>query len=113
MKYDVKYFIKKFEAIPEDKWTQNSYVLGSKMCALGHCGTFSMDWTEEATALNYLFADTFLNVPNINDENGYNGVTHTLISENELLPVKQLGDTPKERILNALYIIDNKLLEDL
>jgi hypothetical protein len=36
--YDVDYFIKKFEAIPEDKWIMGSFFFNSRSCALGHCG---------------------------------------------------------------------------
>ena len=37
-KYTVDYFIKTFEAIPENKWTTAYFVEDDKRCAAGHCG---------------------------------------------------------------------------
>lgn len=83
MKYTVDYFIKKFEAIPEELWCVNAFHAGNKSCALGHC----MDVSNNAAAclskiLNY-------NVGQINDgeANGYQ------------------QPTPKQRILAALHDI--------
>jgi hypothetical protein len=36
--YTAEYFIRKFEAIPEEKWCVNEFRAGRKKCALGHCG---------------------------------------------------------------------------
>jgi hypothetical protein len=39
--YDVDYFIKKFQAIPEDLWIAGglfTYMHRPESCALGHCG---------------------------------------------------------------------------
>jgi hypothetical protein len=38
--YDVDYFLKKFEAIPEARWTVDVYEKPDtgQFCALGHCG---------------------------------------------------------------------------
>lgn len=51
MNYDIPYFIKKFEAIPEERWC--SYVLtdGEKHCALGHCGAKATSYKESKEEL--------------------------------------------------------------
>lgn len=88
MKYDIDYFINKFEAIPEEKWTTGKFqTQDGKCCALGFCGN---DWelpnTEESKALVKI--DPMISISNIND--GVCGY-------------KQMyGETPKARILNFL-----------
>jgi hypothetical protein len=96
MIYNKEYFIKKFEAIPEDKL--GSGCLNNK-CALWHCGVredINTDggWkpTEEANALIKLFGGSI-------EENkwGWEKVYHV----NDGIDSSE-GDTPKERILNKL-----------
>jgi hypothetical protein len=59
-KYDATYFIKKFEAIPEELWTMGIFGEdGQPHCAQGHCGVRNWDsrgWTSEARALNGLLS---------------------------------------------------------
>jgi len=64
MKYDIQYFIDKFEAIPENKWIKGTvYDTNSgRCCALGHCGVretspANSKWiqTEEANALENIY----------------------------------------------------------
>jgi len=48
MEYTVDYFIKKFEAIPENKWFIGGYEDGYKKCALGHCrNVFNLSQNEK------------------------------------------------------------------
>lgn len=91
MKYTAKYFIEKFEKIPEDRWTIGQYIdEEGRYCALGHCGAVRIpNQTEECTAL----FDVLPVVTNVNDA--------TIDPD-----FKQLGDTPKERILNALMLVE-------
>lgn len=50
--YNIDYFIAKFEAIPEEKWTVNTFSgEEGKRCALGHCGEDEVSRTEESNAL--------------------------------------------------------------
>lgn len=45
MKYDVDYFIEKFEAIPEEKWIKGGtydFAGTGNHCVLGHCGIKNM-----------------------------------------------------------------------
>lgn len=49
--YDVNYFIDKFSAIPEYKWTWGSIRSGGKSCAFGFCGGYH---TKEGIALAQL-----------------------------------------------------------
>jgi hypothetical protein len=99
MQYDVEYFFNKFEAIPERLWLVDDFceALGDRKCALGWCGAgYDQDAdseyeTEESRALATLFwRDLGLAVASVND--GHRGMT-------------ELGDTPRERILNALILI--------
>jgi len=88
MNYDVNYFIKKFEAIPEDKWGVGDYERNGKCCAYGHCGMHKSN-SQEGDALEMLFRKTDINVIGVNDgEDGRYKENH-----------------PKQRILAALYDI--------
>ena len=95
MKFTPDYFIKKFDAIPESKWTTNAFKdkNGCK-CALGHCGFTTGKPTPEGFALAEWFRFIKTSVISVND--GF---------------YRELGSTPKERILNALLHI--KALEEL
>lgn len=92
MKYDVNYFINKFEAIPEEKWTDSGRLFdGDKRCALAHCGVVgnrdgrnlgNYIHTEESNALMNFFENKY-DIWNINDNSS-------------------IGGTSKQRILNYL-----------
>jgi len=98
-----EYFIEKFEAIPEEEWTEGDLVTKlinekCQRCALGHCGMTTYEIiTEEAEALSMLLrplhgdkhVTLFESVYRINDAFMFTDFY-------------ELGDTPKERILNAL-----------
>jgi hypothetical protein len=94
-KYDVDYFIKKFEAIPEENWTSGVFERsdGSR-CALGHCGRLDGCDTPEANALDTLLSG---------DE--YGGLTPWI---NDVLSDLHPQPTPKQRILAALRDIKAK-----
>lgn len=87
-KYDALYFIKKFEKIPESKWTVGFFKKNNKKCVEGHCGRNSWNrTTKEVGLLAYVFYKISIVPVAVND-------TCTIF-----------GDHPKERILNALYTI--------
>lgn len=92
MNYDVDYFIKKFEAIPEELWIMCYAFIDGKCCALGHCGVrennSSYTETDESSAISSLFGSRTM-VWKINDGADY----------------KYRQPTPKQRILAALYDI--------
>ncbi len=97
MKYDANYFIKKFEKIPDNKWTTGKFVdKKGRKCALGHCGRTNSGFSgriKESSLLSSLFIDMFgFSVAQVNDNNNFKMYSH-------------LGKTPKERILVALYNI--------
>ena len=86
--YNVDYFIKKFEAIPEELWTEGHFEMLGSYCAMGHCGQRDFGFTEEILAITSLlhrYLDSA--VTKIND--GWN--------------IKYQQPTPKQRILAALY----------
>lgn len=88
MKYDAMYFIKKFAAIPDDQWTIEEYVDSyNRHCALGHAGRRVAKETPEADAL----CKCLWPVEAINDGD---------------YEYRDFGDTPKERILNALLLVN-------
>lgn len=104
--YNIDFFVRKFERIPDELWTVGKFTEGKKHCALGHCGASEYhDDTEEANALTWLFQDHGFDVARVND-----GVTWDNI---EGMNMSQLGDTPKERILNALSLIASEALDTL
>lgn len=85
MNYDIDYFIRKFEAIPEEKWCTNQFHNGNQSCALGHCGLNNGgDWTDEASVLWYTILPDGVTKINDGDHSEY------------------AQDTPKQRILAAL-----------
>jgi hypothetical protein len=75
--YTAEYFIRKFEAIPEEKWCVRCLTDGASSCALGHCGAtrpISLDVTracrwdnDQANQLAKLFTAHRLNVELVND----------------------------------------------
>jgi hypothetical protein len=88
IQYDLEYFIAKFEAISEDKWTASGvYVddFGCK-CALGHCGVIEyISESDEARALSSLAKGLIVSV----NDNNYKRYSY-------------LGSTPKQRVINYL-----------
>lgn len=97
-KYNAMYYLKKFDAIPEDEWTTLKFklIISSKLikyCALGHCGMTIIDkWTIEAKNLDSLMYDALkLIATEVNDSPYIDS---------------HLGDTPKKRIMNALLLIN-------
>lgn len=105
MIYDVDYFINKFEAIPENKWTTGFFKNNGKCCANGHCGideSTEVQEGEEAHALAMLLmplrkdywqkflGDPVYEVTAVINDGGIDEYPQT---------------TPKQRILAALYDI--------
>ncbi len=84
MTMDAQYFINKFTAITEDRWTIKTFSdrLG-RCCAMGHCGGPS---TDEAEWLEYRFRQLGLTVFQVNDGSD----------------PRYQQPTPKQRILAAL-----------
>ena len=101
--YDVNYFIKKFEAIPDEKWVIGDFDGPNEShCAAGHCGMNrifgkSGIWPREYKALFELFRPIGIAIPVINDEK-----THRYQQE-----------TPKQRILAALYDIREETIKPI
>lgn len=99
-KYDVDYFINKFEAIPYDQWC-TSFTTNNEgqHCALGHCEGHDPRLKEhigEAKEFNDLIRK-------------HKGEPAWYINDNCGLYYKY-GDNPKERVINVLKYIKNKQL---
>lgn len=107
-KYTVDYFIKKFEAIPEDKWAVQHLVTSSgARCAMGHCGGH-VNESEESASLAKLLSnltgalpDQDISIYAIND--GLDTIRLGYHFENKYTSKKIRG--AKQRILAALYDI--------
>lgn len=98
--YDVDYFIKKFEVIPDELWYIGDFqnIDGSKHCAMGHCGRGS----EIANALCFLGMDYGISFPSVNDATYENCASDENDSKFWNL------DTPKQRVLSALNYIKSQ-----
>jgi hypothetical protein len=98
--YNVEYFYNKFEAIPEEKWTTGSKGWhGPEFCVLGHCSEGpGIGHTDESRAFREL-------IERVGDRMGY------LVNDGTN-QFEQLGLTPKERVLNALILIDSGIFEE-
>lgn len=101
MKYDVDYFLKKFDAIPEDDWCAGAFAdSNGRHCAYGHCGVYEVKEegciteisTSEGDQLEAMFESSGMHAHLVND-----GDT----------PAYQ-QPTPKQRILAALHDIKAK-----
>src|ERR1700761_2533442 len=94
-KYTAMYFIKKFSEIPEHEWTMGNWHDAGKSCALGHCGeTAHSSNTKESLAFRRL-------LEKIGDTCGYE-VNDAFLKDD----FYELGTHPKERVLNALLLIN-------
>jgi hypothetical protein len=106
--YDVDYFIKKFEAIPEELFCIGAFKDGAKRCTNGHCGMLSeFEVTPELEQLKRLLAVIPLHekyVPcEIPDREGSYSLRAACINDGRALEYQQ--PTPKQRILAALHDI--------
>lgn len=101
-KYTPEYFIAKFERIPDAKWTTGAFKTPSgACCALGHCGVSDFtEFTGEGNELDTLFRGAF----------GRGVVLFNDASYDK--NAQDLGDTPKERVINALTLIATGLAEE-
>jgi hypothetical protein len=95
--YDAAYFYNKLSEIPEEEWTTEAWNLcnGSK-CVLGHLGEAFPD--KKDTTLSKAFKKLLQS--QLGDYFGWE------VNDGRAL-FKELGDTPKERVLNALVLIDS------
>lgn len=97
MNYNCDYFIRKFEAIPDELWLIGNYTdwyNKDRHCALGHCGRDLGIHNEESDTLVWLFKEEIVSFVNDGREE-----------------YKKYGETPKQRILAALYDIRDKEIE--
>ena len=89
-----RYFIKKFDAIPDRNWTTDNYQNGDAYCSMGHCGESNNGRSEESR----LFANLFFGGPNVIN-----------INDGDSKEYQQA--TPKARILAALKDKEKELIK--
>jgi len=99
--YNVDYFIKKFEAIPESKWCTAWISRDDKHCASGHCGiTNYYDLNPEVKGLIELFKKLKLTLKTwvcpLSSE------VKQIVYVNDSSSLEYDQHTPKQRILAAL-----------
>lgn len=110
-KYTVDYFIKKFEAIPEDKWYVGKFFgPEERCCAVGHCalpGNYKLHpfQTPEGLALMTLFQTYKMSVYSTNDGEGE-------LRDYECFMGTGIPFTPKSRIIRALKWIKERIEEE-
>ena len=86
------YFIRKFEAIPEERWTILEYVDRSgRCCALGHCGV-----RENASGIGFASRES-----DARESDALTALLPKIAQINDDIDGR-LGGTPKQRILDAL-----------
>jgi hypothetical protein len=106
--YSAEYFIKKFEAIPDSKWTTGDLIKNDEhgvelCCALGHLDVRYdpelKDWrsTEESNALITLLGGD----PQSTEYNSKWAIV-TIINDIRFEDLTWRDSTPKQRILKAL-----------
>lgn len=106
--YTVDYFIEKFSKIPEGMWITGDFGRGGVHCAGGHCGcTYSKESTDEAMALAHLIGK----LPLVRHNGGYSDIIYDNIVCINYGHTQYQQNTPKQRILAALYDI-KKLQEN-
>lgn len=110
-KYTAEYFIAKFEAIPAEKWVTGSrgwYAEREVRCVLGQCGETFVESNDE-DGLVHVKTPMSLEyrrlVSQLVDLTGYaiNDGTGDFFA---------LGDSPKERVINALVLISTGIYKE-
>jgi hypothetical protein len=120
MTYDVDYFINKFQAIPEDKWIRLRlyHEDTGACCANGHCGVraeghITEEYPEEAKELQKVLAPLPVHYTNgdpIEDAGNYSKKAAYI---NNGIAKEYIQETPKQRILAALYDIKKMQSKDI
>ena len=88
VRYDADYFIRRFSAIPDEKWCTGAYRKGDAMCASGHCLLWGDHGRRESTNEWRALCDMFgRNAP-------------SLVNDGHCPRYRQ--KTPRARILAAL-----------
>jgi hypothetical protein len=111
-----EYFIQKLSPIPENKWIvgQLENKDGTERCTAGWLGGY---FHPETSILGRLFTKHFAN--QIDDaetlielhENPYE-IVFAVNDSDEALGIKITGTSPKQRVMNVLYQIRKKELQD-
>lgn len=108
MIYDVDYFIRKFKAIPEERWMTDVLGRNGIHCAIGHCiGNCSgsepfydkFESSEEAVCLVNVLSR--LKIKRAKNVQGNYNTSVVIINDGSGKEYQQ--PTPKQRILAALY----------
>lgn len=102
-KYTKEYFIEKFEAIPDELWIEIELSDDENPnchCVLGHCGVSDLDYlTDEANGLIKILEPVHTQINKGNSNDVWDRVTDI---NDGIFGCRIFGNTPKQRILNAL-----------
>jgi len=103
-KFTKEYFIEKFEAISDEQLIVGSLEKDGCFCALGACGVKKYGvLTNEAKALSDLFIPLYDTEPLL--EFVFSDAAEVVYNINDA--AFKFGDSPKERIINALKSLPN------
>lgn len=92
IQYDLDFFIKRFENIPQEKWGTKAFNKDGKCCAFGHCGAVkSIFDSNMALELSFLL-----------DIQYSTGGAYLAMVNDGAGETKQYGDNPKDRVVNYL-----------
>ncbi len=101
----LKEFIGFYENIPDSKWTTQAYIRGAKCCALGHLGSREgLPYSRTRSILEHLITIKTGKIDRLVDVNDNESTAQ--------FPTYQLGDTPKERVLNYLTMVETGLMSE-
>lgn len=107
MNYNTRYFIEKFEAIPEERWLDGSQGEdGGPRCAYGHCADNGQNGSKTAEGIMLTQIISRLTGLKPLDDSRAAPHVHTpaRINNGDILQYQQ--PTPKQRTLAALYDVD-------
>ncbi len=105
MDYNVDYFIRKFEVIPEGNWSTGSYGCGSFRCALGHCIYDDFGTNENKIMYGHIYGAEYVALLKLFND-GMENPDHCNVAKiNDGKHDNYSQPTPKQRILAALYDI--------
>jgi hypothetical protein len=94
-----------FEAIPEDKWCVGKFKNEQgQMCAVGHVAGPLGDWFTRSHPIRSKMS--------IKGDIRNHGTYDAANINNGSGEMADLGETPKERVLNAIVLIESGILKD-
>lgn len=107
-----------FEKIPEENWTTGKFGNDGCYCMYGHCGINDRNYIEDKEGKSPALIKTgipkllkvFKNTKHPTFDFWLTNINDAVHKNQEY---NQLGDTPKDRVLNAIVLASSGIMEDL